>query len=89
VPARDVRIPMLVVGGDDDKFIPLGVARRIAQRYGAPLHVAHGHGHFLLAEPGWEEHALAIIDWIDRLPASTRNAVSGRTGTTGANPVRL
>jgi pimeloyl-ACP methyl ester carboxylesterase len=88
VPARDVRIPMLVVGGDDDKFIPLGVARRIAQRYGAPLHVARGHGHFLLAEPGWEEQAVAMIDWIDQLPASTRGAAAGRMGAAGANPVR-
>jgi pimeloyl-ACP methyl ester carboxylesterase len=87
VPARDVRVPMLVVGGDADRFIPLGVTRRVAQRYGAPLHIARGHGHFLLAEPGWEQHALAMIDWIDGLPPSIRGP-AGRAVTGHANPSR-
>jgi pimeloyl-ACP methyl ester carboxylesterase len=87
VPARDIRVPMLVVGGDADRFIPIGVTRRVAQRYGAPLHVARGHGHFLLAEPGWEEHATAVIDWIDALPPSIRGP-AGRSVTAAANPSR-
>ena len=41
------RTPLLVVSGDEDRFVPLGVARRIAQRYDAPLLVAQRHGHFL------------------------------------------
>lgn len=69
---RTSRTPLFVVSGDDDRFVPLGVARRIAQRYDAPLHVARGHGHFLLAEPGWEESATAILDWLDALPPAVR-----------------
>ncbi len=62
---RDVRVPLLVVSGDDDRFVPLGVAARIARRFHAPLQVAKGHGHFLFAEPGWEPQARVMLDWID------------------------
>lgn len=72
VPVRAVRVPVLVVGADRDRFIPLGVARRLARRYDAPLHVAHDHGHFLFAEPGWERELGVILDWIEQLPAPVR-----------------
>lgn len=74
IPESATRAPMLVVSGDDDRFVPLAVARRIAARYAAPLHVARGHGHFLLAEPGWETHATAMLDWIGTLPRTVREA---------------
>ena len=81
------RTPLLVVSGDEDRFVPLGVARRIAQRYDALLHVAPGHGHFLFGEPGWERHATAILDWIDQLPAAVRGgALTTRSSTDPANP---
>lgn len=72
VPPRAMRIPLLVVSGDEDRFIPLGVARRIAAKYDAPLHVAKGHGHFLFEEPGWETTVNVILDWIDGLPRVVR-----------------
>jgi pimeloyl-ACP methyl ester carboxylesterase len=76
VPLRTLRAPLLVVGSDRDRFVPLGVARRLARRYDAPLHVARGHGHFLFAEPGWETHVGAMLDWIDKLPAPVRGPAS-------------
>jgi len=80
------RTPLLVVSGDEDRFVPLGVARRIAQRYDAPLHVAHGHGHFLFGEPGWESHAKAILDWIGQLPPAVRGgALATRSSTDPTN----
>ena len=80
------RPPLLVVNGDEDRFVPLGVARRIAQRYDAPLHVARGHGHFLFGEPGWETHATAILDWIGQLPPAVRGgALATRSSTDPAN----
>lgn len=60
-----VRVPILVVGADDDRFIPLSVSRRMARKYDAQLHVAKGHGHFLLSEPGWQSEAEVMLDWID------------------------
>lgn len=80
------RTPLLVVSGDEDRFVPLGVARRLAQRYEAPLHVAKGHGHFLFGEPGWERHAATILDWIGRLPPAVRGgALATRSTTDPAN----
>ena len=89
VASRAVRMPMLVVGSDNDRFIPLGVARRVAARYGAPLHVAEGHGHFLLSEPGWQRQAAVILDWIDALPRAIRSQSSDvRHFPSGANAAR-
>jgi pimeloyl-ACP methyl ester carboxylesterase len=76
VPLRSLRAPLLVVGAEHDRFVPLAVARRLARRYDAPLHVARGHGHFLFAEPGWEREIGAILDWIDKLPAPARGPAS-------------
>jgi pimeloyl-ACP methyl ester carboxylesterase len=69
---RVARPPILIVSGDDDQFVPIGVARRLAQRFDAPLHVARGHGHFLFAEPGWQREMGVILDWLDALPAAVR-----------------
>lgn len=91
VDAGSVRGPVLVVSGDRDRFVPLGVARRLAARYGAPLHVAAGHGHFLLGEPGWETHADALLDWITALPRGVRDAIPTirtRAATVNAPPAR-
>jgi pimeloyl-ACP methyl ester carboxylesterase len=76
VPLRSLRAPLLVVGAEHDRFVPLSVARRLARRYDAPLQVARGHGHFLFAEPGWEREVGAILDWIDALPAPARGPAS-------------
>jgi pimeloyl-ACP methyl ester carboxylesterase len=87
VPAGSARAPTLVVSGDRDRFVPLGVARPLAARYGAPLHVAEGHGHFLFAEPGWETHASAMIDGMEGRPRAVRDALPTiRTRPTGENP---
>lgn len=74
VPPRAMRAPVLVVTGDEDRFIPMRIAQRVAQTYTAPLHVARGHGHFLLSEPGWEEHAGIMLDWVEGLPRPIREA---------------
>ncbi len=74
VPREAIHIPLLVVGSDDDRFIPPGVSRRVAQRYRARFHLAEGHGHFLFSEPGWEAQAAFMLDWIDSLPGTIRGA---------------
>jgi pimeloyl-ACP methyl ester carboxylesterase len=76
VPLRAIRAPLLIVGAERDRFVPLSVARRLARRYDAPLQIARGHGHFLFAEPGWEAPMRAILDWIDKLPAPVRGPAS-------------
>ncbi len=63
VDARNVRCPVVVVGADDDRFIPPAVARRVADRYGAPIQSMLGHGHMLVLEPGWEAVADVVARW--------------------------
>jgi non-heme chloroperoxidase len=58
--------PVLVVTSDDDRFIPPRIAKRIAQRYRAPVYMARGHGHLMLREPGWSEPATFIAGWLER-----------------------
>lgn len=74
VKREDVGIPLFVMGADDDQFIPSSVARSIAKKFSAPLHIAPGHGHFLFGEPGWEAHASLMLDWIDALPPGVNEA---------------
>jgi pimeloyl-ACP methyl ester carboxylesterase len=64
VDARRVRCPVLVLAGDDDRFVPLRVVRRVARRYAAPLRVLPGRGHLMLQEPDWEEPAAEIERWL-------------------------
>jgi non-heme chloroperoxidase len=83
IPPEQVRVPMLVVGAEHDRFIPLDTSRRMAKKYGAQLFVAKGHGHFLLAEPGWQQEAAVILDWIDAVEENP--SPSGRIRPTTFN----
>ena len=65
-----VKVPVLVIAGDKDLFIPLSRGRRVAARYGAPLREAPGRGHMLIIEPGYEE----LCDWIAEWTRSTFGA---------------
>jgi pimeloyl-ACP methyl ester carboxylesterase len=67
VDAARIKTPMLVVASADDRFIPRRIVERVAHRYGAPLYVAEGHGHLVLLEPGWEDVAAHIHQWIAAL----------------------
>ncbi|HVX41192.1 MAG TPA: alpha/beta fold hydrolase [Gemmatimonadaceae bacterium] len=64
VDASRVRCPVLVIAADEDRFVPKSVVARIAARYGAPLQTMLGHGHMIVAEPGWESVADTIARWL-------------------------
>ena len=66
VDAGRVRCPVLSVSAADDRFVPPGVGRRIADKYGAAYRVFPGHGHFMIWEPGWERPAGEIEQWVAR-----------------------
>jgi pimeloyl-ACP methyl ester carboxylesterase len=67
VDERRVRCPVLVLSGDADRFVPLRVARRVAAKYAATLHVLPGRGHLVMREPGWAEAAGEVAGWVDSL----------------------
>lgn len=66
VDPRRVRCPVFVLAGDEDRFVPLRVARRVAAKYAAPLRVMPGRGHLMMREPGWPEAAAEIETWLAR-----------------------
>jgi pimeloyl-ACP methyl ester carboxylesterase len=65
VDARHVRCPMIVLAGDDDRFVPHRVARRVAAKYAAPLRLMDGRGHLMMQEAGWDVAAAEIERWIE------------------------
>jgi len=66
VPVDQTRItcPLLVIGAEDDRFIPKRIAERVAARYGAPLWILEGHAHMSVVEPGWESVAELVDGWL-------------------------
>jgi pimeloyl-ACP methyl ester carboxylesterase len=60
-----VKVPTLVIGGEDDRFIPWRRYARVAKRYAAPFLLAPGRGHMLIIEPKYEEICRWISEWID------------------------
>ena len=61
---KDVKCPMLVIAGEDDHFIPARVVAKIAARYGATLRRIPNRSHIVSMEPGWEQLASDIAEWI-------------------------
>jgi non-heme chloroperoxidase len=60
-----VKCPVLCLAGTDDRIVSLETARETAKTYaGAPFWPLEGHGHMFLLEPGAEEIARRIADWI-------------------------
>ncbi len=60
-----IRCPVLCLSGTDDKLVSLATARATAAPYRqAKFWEEPGHGHMLLVEPGAEDIARRIADWI-------------------------
>jgi pimeloyl-ACP methyl ester carboxylesterase len=69
--------PVLCIAGTDDRIVSLRLARATARRWCAPLREYPGRGHWLLAEPRWEEVAGEVVAWLksqDILPGEQRPA---------------
>ena len=65
VDTASVRCPVLCLSGTDDRIVSLETARETAKAYpGAPLWELEGHGHMFLLEPGAEEVARRLAEWL-------------------------
>ena len=64
-----VTCPVLVVGAAEDRITPVSVVRHVAEKYGekATYKEFGGHAHWVVAEPGWEEIAKYVKEWLDRI----------------------
>ncbi len=75
VPPHKVSCPVLILSGKEDRIVPNSVVRKIAERYPqAEFFEYENHAHWLLGEPGWEQIAEDIDQWLTR--ALRRNAVA-------------
>ena len=59
--------PMLILAGTLDRMIPLAMARKIARKYSriGTYRELPTNGHWLIGEPGWEETAGLVCDWME------------------------
>ena len=66
VDAAKVRCPVLLVSGELDRTKPAKVNQKIANKYGsATFKVFHGNAHWVVGEPGWEQIAIYVSNWMD------------------------
>lgn len=67
VDASKIDCPVLVVSGSEDRITPESVVRKVAEKYGATYKTFENHAHWVVGEPGWENIAAYIDDWIKGL----------------------
>ncbi len=62
-----VACPVLVIAGAEDRITPASVVRKVAAKYGAvsTYKEFEGHAHWVVGEPGWEDIAQYIYDWLE------------------------
>jgi pimeloyl-ACP methyl ester carboxylesterase len=68
-----VDCPVLVVAGAHDRITPASTARRVALKYEtvSTYREFAAHAHWLVAEPGWEEVAGYVGEWLHKLKTPT------------------
>jgi len=68
VDASRITCPVLVISGTQDRIMPASVARKIAHRYRevATYREYADHAHKLIVEPGWQDVAGDIDDWLKK-----------------------
>ena len=61
--------PVLVIAGAQDRITPASVVRKVARKYGAVSTYREfaNHAHWVVGEPGWEEVAEYVADWLNRV----------------------
>ena len=61
-----VKCPVLVVAGGQDRITPAAVVRKVAVKYArtGTYKEFPEHAHWVLAEPGWQEVAGYVHKWL-------------------------
>jgi pimeloyl-ACP methyl ester carboxylesterase len=68
---NDTRAPLLMIAGGVDRIVPAGINRRNYGKYRKSKAVTDfrefpGRSHWIIAQPGWQEVAGYIAEWLDR-----------------------
>ncbi|CAK0778497.1 Alpha/beta fold hydrolase [uncultured Gammaproteobacteria bacterium] len=65
IPSHGTRLPVLVVGGDADVFLPASAFRDTARYYAADLVVLHGAPHGLMLDEAWWRPVVdKVVVWL-------------------------
>ncbi|MBN1548033.1 MAG: alpha/beta hydrolase [Syntrophaceae bacterium] len=66
VDEKKVTCPVLVIAGTEDRITPASVVRKIHKKYGSrsTYRELSGHAHWVVGEPGWEDVAELIHEWL-------------------------
>jgi pimeloyl-ACP methyl ester carboxylesterase len=74
VNASQVTCPVLVIAGAQDRITPAWAVHQVARKYGdrATYRAFDDHAHWVIGEPGWEEVAGAVMDWLDAAGAARK-----------------
>lgn len=69
VDAVKVTCPVLVIAGAEDRITPASVTEKVAQKYKrvSTYRKFENHAHWVVGEPGWEEIAIFVGNWLDSL----------------------
>ncbi|HLF22688.1 MAG TPA: alpha/beta hydrolase, partial [Burkholderiales bacterium] len=72
VDAKKITCPILVIGAAQDRITPASVVRRVAKKYKnvATYKEFPNHAHWVVGEPGWEEVAEYVGQWLSTLDAN-------------------
>jgi pimeloyl-ACP methyl ester carboxylesterase len=74
VDGSKVTCPVLVIGAIEDRITPVSVVRHVAEKYrGVTTYKEFaGHAHWVVAEPGWEEIAKYVNEWLSQIGNDTQ-----------------
>jgi pimeloyl-ACP methyl ester carboxylesterase len=61
----DVRSPLLVLGGGEDRLVPPHAVVRTARVYGTRARLFRGMGHQLMLEPDWKAVLDLMLGWLE------------------------
>jgi len=69
VDAQKIRCPVLVIAGKEDRITPVPVVKKVAEKY-KPVAAYReiDHTHWVIGEPGWEDTAGYVAEWLGGLP---------------------
>jgi pimeloyl-ACP methyl ester carboxylesterase len=78
VEPKAIQCPVLALAGAKDRIIPAGVSRRLAALYesNADYMELARHGHWMLEEPGADDRAGEVLDWLGRAVERPKRAAA-------------
>ncbi|MCG6193149.1 alpha/beta hydrolase [Leptospira sp. FAT2] len=82
---KKVKTPLLVLGGEKDRFFAPWEVKRTANAYQAEFEVFPGMGHNMMLDEGWEKVARRIDSYLSDSFANSESAVQedGQNGSKG------